>query len=150
MHLILAPLLAIGRSWGADKVSTHNIQCIVTIKPCMMLYYAQSLSCNIPRSASRKIIILLMLNNFIYYYVLNIITLISLFLLIKLSKYLDYFIRNRYFYSGYYCKIIDPRTNYCKLQLIFTPRCKETIFNNYFNMLKILQQQELAERGYYS
>jgi len=79
-----------------------------------------------------------MLNNFIYYYVLFIIALISLNLLIRLGKYSYYFIRNRYFYKGYYFKVKDPLYNSFKQFFIFTPRHKETIFGNYYNMLKIV------------
>lgn len=79
-----------------------------------------------------------MLNNFIYYYVLFIITLISLNLLIKLSKYLYYFIRNRFFYKGYYYKVNDPLYNKFKQFFMFTPRVDETIFTNYYNMLRIV------------
>jgi hypothetical protein len=79
-----------------------------------------------------------MLNNFIYYYVLFIIILISLNLLIKLSKYLYYFIRNRFFYKGYYYKVNDPLYNSFKQFFVFTPRVDETIFTNYYNMLKIV------------
>lgn len=79
-----------------------------------------------------------MLNNFIYYYVLFIITLISLNLLIKLGKYLYYFIRNRFFYKGYYYKVNDPLYNSIKQFFMFTPRVDETIFTNYYNMLRIV------------
>jgi hypothetical protein len=79
-----------------------------------------------------------MLNNFIYYYVLFIIALISINLLIKLGKYIYIYIRNRYFYKGYYYKTKDPLYNSFKQFFVFTPRHKETIFGNYYNMLKIV------------
>jgi hypothetical protein len=79
-----------------------------------------------------------MLNNFIYYYVLFIIALISINLLIRLSKYIYIYIRNRYFYKGYYYKVKDPLYNSFKQFFIFTPRHKETIFGNYYSMLKIV------------
>jgi len=79
-----------------------------------------------------------MLNNFIYYYVLFIIILISLNLLIKLGKYLYYFIRNRYFYKGSYYKVNNPLYSSFKQFFMFTPRVSETIFTNYYNMLRIV------------
>jgi hypothetical protein len=79
-----------------------------------------------------------MLNNFIYYYVLFIIALISINLLIRLSKYIYIYIRNRYLYKGYYYKVNDTLYNSFKYYFFFTPRVYETIFKNYYNMLKIL------------
>jgi hypothetical protein len=79
-----------------------------------------------------------MLNNFIYYYVLFIIALISLNLLIRLSKYSYYFIRNKYLYKGYYYKVNDSLYNSFKYYFFFTPRVDETIFKNYYNMIKIV------------
>jgi|ERR1700712_407107 len=80
-----------------------------------------------------------MLNNIIYYYVLFIIILISLNLLIKLSKYLYFFIRNKYLYKGSKFKSFElVGCNNASYTYIFTPRSSESIFGNYFNMLQIV------------
>lgn len=78
-----------------------------------------------------------MFNTFLYYYVLFIVVLISLNLLIKLSKYLYYYLRNRFFYHGYYYKVNNPLYKSIRYFFIFTPRYGETIFSNYYNFLKI-------------
>lgn len=79
-----------------------------------------------------------MLNNFIYYYIIFILTLICINLSIKLGRYLYYYFRNKYLYNGSNYKLIDPNYKSYKHFFIFTPRSKETIFRNYYNMLKIV------------